>query len=144
MEGAVVGDERRMLGTEHSADGLVAGVGGAPRIQALDGIPQPGLQHDLIVRGPLREMLARRNHRTVGNLVPEATQPFQCGFFQDGFRDHTCASTIFSASRMRSSPERSLGRRASRISARVWFCSLLARILRMNDRTMIPNFSATA
>ena len=73
------------------------------------------------VIGPLRSAAIRPDDKAVGDAVAELAEPGEGGLLDVAFRDaaHDTFLTIFSASRMRISPDISLGSRRSRVLTRL-------------------------
>ena len=124
VEGAVGVDEGGGIGLGRLAERLLAGFRGGGGVEAGDGGLEAAGKDDVAVVGALGGGFAGGDVGAVEDLPADLGEPFEGGFFDDGFGEaggHQMASwaTRRSPSGTRISPERRRGRRASRRVARV-------------------------
>jgi hypothetical protein len=143
VERAVVGEQRGRAGVEELPHRLGDGRRRRVGVEVQQRLLQPAAQRHLRIVVALRARLARRDVRPQQALVAELREVVQrqalhVVFHQRGLGGvHSTASTARSASRIRSSPERSLGRRRSRSWARLWD-SAFATLTRRCRLTQVP------
>ena len=88
----VAPDERRGIRPRQLAEGFLQGGCGHLWVEPGEGLPQAEFEDDLPPVGALGPRLAAADLRPAGDAVAQGFQPFEGGFFDDGFGEalHRC------------------------------------------------------